>query len=181
MRKAPDSQRERRCEQCSVVFYVSPYKKGRFCSQRCKHDAERKNPPNEPRPCVVCGVVFTPSRKNGKARHCSKSCIWKATKGAEFNARMTKETASKRGDAMRGKGEGRSYRKRNGRHEHRIVAEQKIGRPLNPGEIVHHIDGNILNNQPENLEVMTQAEHMRRHGLGIKGVPIPWAPWERRK
>lgn len=56
-----------------------------------------------------------------------------------------------------------TYRKRNNRHEHRIVAEQMLGRPLVRGEIVHHRDGNKHNNAPENLEVMTQAEHMRRH------------------
>ena len=57
----------------------------------------------------------------------------------------------------------KSYAKIYGRHEHRIVAEEMIGRPLAKGEIVHHKDGNIRNNDPENLEVMTQAEHINRH------------------
>lgn len=55
------------------------------------------------------------------------------------------------------------YKKKFKRHEHRVVAEQMLGRPLVRGEIVHHIDGNRHNNTPENLQVMTQAEHLRLH------------------
>ena len=58
------------------------------------------------------------------------------------------------------------YRKSGGRHVHRTIAEEKIGRPLRPGEIVHHIDHNRQNNHPSNLEVMTQAEHCKAHGFG---------------
>lgn len=56
-----------------------------------------------------------------------------------------------------------TYRKLNNRHEHRVVAERMLGRPLARNEIVHHIDGNKHNNTPENLQVMTQADHLRLH------------------
>ena len=61
-----------------------------------------------------------------------------------------------------------SYRKTNGRHTHRIVAEQILGRPLLPGEVVHHINGD---NRPENLRVFSsQAEHAKWHKENDKEV-----------
>jgi hypothetical protein len=67
------------------------------------------------------------------------------------------------GSAMRDRGDGKTYRKLRGRHEHRVIAERKLKRPLRPGEIVHHKDHNKRNNNPDNLEVMTQSEHCRLH------------------
>jgi hypothetical protein len=51
--------------------------------------------------------------------------------------------------------------------EHRLVAEQKLGRYLVPGEIVHHIDGDNANNDPDNLEVYsTNSEHLKAELTG---------------
>lgn len=49
----------------------------------------------------------------------------------------------------------------NRRLEHRIISDYFNGET--PDLIVHHKDGNGLNNNPENLEPMTQAEHWRLH------------------
>lgn len=49
-------------------------------------------------------------------------------------------------------------------YEHRLVAEQMLGRRLLPGEQVHHIDGDRQNNDPRNLDVKSsQAEHQVSH------------------
>jgi len=66
-------------------------------------------------------------------------------------------------DCLRYTGSRENYVKLGGRHMHRVIAEQKLGRPLLPGEIVHHRDGDKWNNNLENLSVMTQAEHARIH------------------
>lgn len=46
---------------------------------------------------------------------------------------------------------------------HRIIMENHIGRILNPNEVVHHIDGNKLNNNIENLQLLDSREHNKLH------------------
>ena len=47
--------------------------------------------------------------------------------------------------------------------EHRLLIEKQIGRLLFRNEVVHHKDGNTLNNSLDNLELMTASEHSRFH------------------
>lgn len=54
---------------------------------------------------------------------------------------------------------------------HRFVMEQKIGRPLQPGEYVHHINGDRKDNRPENLELVSPKEHSGIHIRGRKLTP----------
>jgi hypothetical protein len=49
--------------------------------------------------------------------------------------------------------------------EHRWVMEQVLGRPLRSDEQVHHKNHDRLDNRPENLEVVTSAEHGARHTI----------------
>lgn len=48
-------------------------------------------------------------------------------------------------------------------YEHRLIMEIKIGRLLNPGEVVHHINENKMDNRIGNLELKNHKDHCRQH------------------
>jgi len=51
---------------------------------------------------------------------------------------------------------------------HRMRMHDKLGRELLPGEVVHHIDGDIYNCSPSNLEVFeSNGEHLSKTRKGV--------------
>ena len=60
--------------------------------------------------------------------------------------------------------------------QHRLVAEQAVGRPLPKKAVVHHIDGDRMNNVPSNLVVCPDQTyhrliHLRQDALDACGNP----------
>lgn len=52
-------------------------------------------------------------------------------------------------------------------YEHILVAEEKLGRYLKDGEVVHHRDENKMNNNPDNIIVFcSKSEHTKFHRFG---------------
>jgi len=77
------------------------------------------------------------------------------------------------GHNSKGKGIGwiinNGYRRRTFRgvdyfkYEHVLIMEKFLGRRLIKGEIVHHKNGDKLDNRLSNLELMTISQHMKEH------------------
>ncbi|WP_207706062.1 HNH endonuclease signature motif containing protein [Clostridium tyrobutyricum] len=131
--------------------------------------------------CLFCGKEFK-AYASAKRKFCSSECSYKY-KSKKYNpksykhnpalsklnkklnpSRMTDDIKAKLCLLSMGCGERKSYPKIHGKHIHRVVVEIKLGRKLKKGEVVHHIDGNIQNNSPENLMVFkSQAEHAAYH------------------
>lgn len=55
---------------------------------------------------------------------------------------------------------------------HRKVWEDTYG-PIPPGYDVHHLDHNKLNNDIENLRLLTKADHARLHATGVVPIDSP--------
>ena len=49
--------------------------------------------------------------------------------------------------------------------------ELKLGRKLASNEVVHHADGNPLNNNPRKLVVLSRSQHQRLHACASRR---PW-------
>ena len=65
---------------------------------------------------------------------------------------------------------GRTYIEGRYVFEHRYLMEQHLGRLLHHDEVVHHVNGNKLDNRIENLVIVTAQEH-------AAGPMIPTRSW----
>lgn len=114
--------------------------------------------------CPECGKTFGPKGHHPLGTYCSKTCASKVT------ARTRRTT---KGYVISAKGYRHLYRPghpmamRTGYlAEHRLVMATQLGRMLTSEEVVDHINGDKLDNRPENLRVMTKKAHDGQSNLG---------------
>jgi hypothetical protein len=152
------------CRNCGKQFVSVKSKNASFCSSKCSNEFftglnHVRWRPEEEKVCLFCGNIFKAKRNwERKKSYCSYECC----------VADREKVGWPRSVAIGEKevwGDGYVYVKtENGWvAEHKLVAEKMIGRVLNPNEIVHHKNGNTVNNSEGNLLVVTRKEHMEIH------------------
>lgn len=129
------------CAVCHKEFHTKPSRVaagfGRFCSSACYFADMRVKQPHAS--CRLCGADFVATR--GRI-YCSMACS-----DASRVGRRWKWKKPPVGPYIAVRGEDGAER------EHRVIAEQALGKPLPPSAEVHHHDGNGRNNANRNLVI----------------------------
>lgn len=110
--------------------------------------------------CRSCVCKLSADKRRGKPAHNKGKPLPESQKGENHPSWKGGRFISSDGYTMvRVGGKGwNGYRK-----EHIILVEGMLGRPLSKTEIIHHIDGQKQNNDPENLWVTDFVGHKHAH------------------
>ena len=135
-----------KCDWCGKEVKNASKHSGRnshfFCSRECYKQYRLKQAAVN---CDWCGKHFTKKLsdiKRTEHNFCSHECAVNYKRWTGLSAKSPKV---------------------NGKPVHRLIAEEIIGRKILPSEEVHHIDFNHSNNLPDNLIILSKAEHSKIH------------------
>lgn len=138
--------------------------------------SETKKPLRQKK-CKHCSNLVTPKWLDKWGRfHYPRLCVeclpkWNAVDTTKYREVGETRITTKKGFTYRHIKI--AHKRRSGSYwvlEHRLIAEQTLGRALRDDEIVHHINQDTLDNRPENLQVMSRSEHIREHKRIIREV-----------
>jgi uncharacterized protein (DUF1330 family) len=143
-------------------------RKHKFCSHRCSSDFRVKK---YNKTCIICGKEWTAyASANPKSRRktCSKECDLIYAKARLDYGRSIKKIKgwriSTQGYLMVIMPDHPNVDKNGYVKNSDLVMEKKIGRFLLKDEVVHHVDLNKLNDDPDNLMLFpSKKEHMKYH------------------
>lgn len=130
---------------------------GKVIEKRDKHGARNKHHYC----CVDCSSAAKVKRTLVTCDWCGKQFIKKSS-----DVKRSLHNFCDRGcyiDYINFENAGAKNQRVSGKVLYRQIAEVNIGRVLTDKDEVHHINGNHMNNAPENLLVVSQKEHMRIH------------------
>lgn len=121
---------------------------------------KRRDRPTVPRVCQYCGkdfMAYPYQVRKGHGLFCSRSCGRKDKTGEKHHHYQGGIYLATNGYYYYSSGTHKN------RQVHRVLMEQHLGRSLDPCEVVHHINEVKTDNRIENLELMSQSEHMKHH------------------
>ena len=158
----PRSVPERICERCGVTFRPLQRKAvARFCSKPCYDESQRKD--SVLLACTHCGreIARKPSQVVADKPYCSRECLAlgriKRPLDRMHNGRPAR--LNRFGYVLVHEPSHPAADKGGWIAEHRLVAEQMIGRPLASTDEVHHDNRVRDDNRPENLVVLDGVTH----------------------
>lgn len=160
------------CDHCGKVFKrrIKPrLQTNWFCSKACQHTFGQNRVTLA---CTVCGKTFERKKSHSEDHlpHCSKACAYithgqriKKIWQGENHPSWKTGTTLRDGYRLIKQPEHPNATKSGYILEHRFVMSEHLGRPLLPGEIIHHKNGDKSDNRIENLEITNWTDHSREH------------------
>lgn len=143
--------------------------------------------PNKKQQRLVCeqcnGEYYKKPSRVKESRFCSRKCCAKWVYINRNYKKFTDHRGSKNSSWKGGRKVVSGYMlvhvgNRKYQQEHRIVMAKHLGRKLQKHEVVHHINGNKLDNRIENLKLLSQSEHIKEH---IKNGSMKLDYWKGKK